>query len=291
MLQNHATMKEIRMYLRREISALYPEGETSSMIQLILEHCGFPSPEYLLHPQRVPGTETIAQINEIVHEIHTHRPIQYILGYSRFFELKLFVNENVLIPRPETEEMIYKIIEKITVPPSSILDLGTGSGCIALSLKKQYPAAGVSGLDFSIAALDMASANGDANALNVNWIRGDMLEPTTLDKKGTFDLIVSNPPYVLNSEKAFMDLNVLEYEPSEALFVENSDPLIYYHAIAAIAISALSEKGELWVEINERLGTETALVLEGAGLSDITIHKDIHEKERYIQARREGNGL
>ncbi len=286
MLQNHATIRDIKMHLHREISALYPEGETSSMIQIILEHCGFPSPDYLLEPLREPGSEIIGQINEIVYDIHTHRPIQYILGYSIFCGLKIHVKENILIPRPETEEMIYLIVANTKRKVTSILDLGTGSGCIALALKKQYPLASVTGLDLSAPALDLAAENGAAHTLDVEWIQADMLDSSIVGTLDQFDLVVSNPPYVLEEEKEFMDRNVLEFEPQEALFVESHDPLKYYRSIASIARSTLSEEGELWVEINERFGTETAQVLELAGLSEIVIYKDIHGKERFIQARR-----
>ncbi|MFH0756574.1 MAG: peptide chain release factor N(5)-glutamine methyltransferase [Bacteroidota bacterium] len=274
------------MHLQREISAIYPEGETSSMIQIIMEHCGFPSPAYLLEPRREPGPQIIAQINEIVTDIHTRRPIQYILGYSTFCELKLLVKEKILIPRPETEEMIYLIGANSERNFSSILDLGTGSGCIALALKKKYPQASVTGLDLSGPALDLAAENGAVNTLDVKWIQADMLDPSTVGMFDEFDLVVSNPPYVLEEEKAFMDRNVLEFEPPEALFVENHDPLIYYRAIASLAKSSLSEEGELWVEINERFGTETARLLKLAGFTNILIYKDIHGKERFIQARR-----
>jgi release factor glutamine methyltransferase len=284
MLQNHATLKEVRLYLHRELLLIYPEGETSSMIPLIMEHCGFPSPVYLLEPTLAPGPETIAQINEIVIEIHTHRPIQYILGHTTFCELAIMVNENVLIPRPETEEMVYRIMKSKDGPPSMIIDLGTGSGCIALALKKHFQNAMVSGIELSEPALDLARRNGFHNELDVEWIQGDMLDPGSLDLHRKYDLVVSNPPYVLAEEQDQMERNVLDYEPYPALFVQDNDPLKYYRAISTCSCNILSAGGTLWVEINERFGADTSRLLEEAGLKKITIHKDIHEKERFIQA-------
>jgi release factor glutamine methyltransferase len=286
MLQNHATHKEVRLYLHRELSKIYPEGETASMIRLIMEHCGFPSQTILLEPNQSPGPEAIAQISEIGTEIHTHRPIQYILGQTRFCELTIKVNENVLIPRPETEEMVYRIIESQGGTPSRILDLGTGSGCIALALKNHFQNALVAGLEWSKAALDLARQNGVLNELEVEWIHGDMLDPSTMDRFMEYDLVVSNPPYVLTEEQTQMNRNVLDFEPANALFVENNDPLKYYRAIASCSTEILSAGGTLWVEINERFGTDTSYLLAEAGLKSITIHKDIHEKERFVQARK-----
>jgi release factor glutamine methyltransferase len=286
MLQNHATLKEIRSFLYQEIRRIYPEGETSSMVPLIMEYAGYPSTTCLSDPGLKPGPETIAHFNEIVAEIHTHRPIQYILGTTTFCNLNLCVNENVLIPRPETEEMVLRIIETLSKPPDRALDLGTGSGCIALALKHRFPGAHVYAMDISIPALEIAGANGVSNQLEVEWFQGDMKDTSSWIWDRPLDLIVSNPPYVLREEKIGMDRNVLDYEPSLALFVEDSDPLIFYHAIARLAMGSLSPEGTLWIEINERFGTDTALLMKAAGFNRTNIHKDIHDKERFIEARK-----
>ncbi len=274
------------MYLCRELRKVYPESETASMIPVIMEHFGFPHPVYLTEPLLEPGPERIAQINEIVAEIHTRRPIQYILGSATFCNSRIEVNENVLIPRPETEEMVCRIMESLKDPPSGILDLGTGSGCIAIALKKEFPQATVYGLELSRPALELARSNGHRNGVEVEWIAGDMCDPDLPDRFRELDLIVSNPPYVLMEEQARMERNVLDFEPYAALFVEDHDPLKYYRAIAAFASGALTPGGELWVEINERFGPGTVRVLEKAGLVKTTILKDIHEKERFIKATR-----
>lgn len=298
MLQNHATLQEIRQHLQQELQKIYPAGETHALIRLIMEHCGYPSPQSLLNPGQKPGASTIAQINEIVRDIHTHRPIQYILGHTRFYELNILLDEHALIPRPETEEMIHKIISSTGKKPTRIIDLGCGSGCIALALKKHYPLARVTGLDLSTGALDLARRNGKQNQLEVEWVRGDILGDIPGDVRGDvpgggpdsgpggkFDLIVSNPPYVLNREKSQMERNVLDFEPHEALFVEDSDPLIFYRALASISKILLSPGGAVWLEINEKFGSEVAGLMSGSGFTQTLIHKDIHEKERFVQAR------
>jgi len=285
MIQNHATLREIRLFLQIEVSKIYSPGETNTITGLIMEHCGFPSPQSLLNPDHRPGETTVAQINEIVSEIHTHKPIQYILGETSFYELNIRIDENTLVPRPETEEMIYKIAGSQVKAPGRIIDMGTGSGCIALALKKQYPDALVTGLDLSTGALEIARGNGVHNHLEVEWIKGDILGENTLREQAKFDLIVSNPPYVLNSEKSVMDHNVLNFEPHAALFVEDSDPLIFYKALACLSGALLSSDGTVWLEINENFGTEVAGLMSDSGFTQTSIHKDIHEKQRFVQAR------
>lgn len=274
------------MYLQKELRNIYPAREVSSLIPLIMEHSGYPFPGYIMEPDRVPGPDAIVQINEIVTDIHTCKPIQYILGHTMFCELEIRVSENVLIPRPETEELVYRIIEHTQDPPARIIDLGTGSGCIALAMKKAYPEAEVTALEWSLPALEMARKNGVQNRLRVEWVNGDMLNPSSFDHPGDYDLVVSNPPYVLMEEKKSMERNVLEFEPTVALFVEDHQPLVFYHALAGFASEHLTPGGSLWVEINERFGADTARVLEQAGMTGITIHKDIHEKERFIEAKK-----
>jgi len=286
MLQNRATLQQIRLYLLQELGKKYPEGESASMARIILDHAGHPASSYLKDPDQVPGPVTVVQINEIVSEIHTGKPIQYILGYTYFCDLRIIVNENVLIPRPETEEMVFKIIQHYHEPPKSILDIGTGSGCIALALKHRFTEATITGLDVSPKALDVAAENGRNNSHEVNWIEGDILHETHWSYENGFDLIVSNPPYVRNSERAIMDANVLDYEPGNALFVDDTDPLVFYKKIASLGANHLNDHGILWVEINEQMGGKTAALFKKAGFQKVTIVKDIHEKERFIRANK-----
>lgn len=285
MLQNHATLSEINNYLKKEVSKIYPPGETTALVKWILDHCGYPSTRLLLDPQLQPGSETVAQIKEIVSDIHTHRPIQYILGEVQFFDLYLRVDERALIPRPETEEMVHAIVNDIKNPPYNILDLGSGSGCIALALKKAFPEAGVTGLDISPGALELARINSENNQLEVNWIQGDILDGELKLTHDKFDLVVSNPPYVRFSEKKMMERNVLDFEPHSALFVDDDNPLLFYKAIVSLSAGISSPGAWIWLEINEKFGREVSSILAQSGYSQIAIQKDIHEKDRFIRAR------
>ena len=286
MLQNHATLKQIRFHLLAELRQIYAENESESIARLILEHVGYPFSLVLHDPDQVAPSLLHAQINEIVAEIHTKKPIQYILGYTFFCDLRIKVNKNVLIPRPETEELVEKIKARITRPVQKIIDLGTGSGCIALALKQYFPESEVWAVDFSKGALKVAAENDRINKLQVNWRDMDLLSDSSLEQSLRFNLVVSNPPYVMESEQKLMDRNVTGFEPGSALFVKDHDPLIFYRAIASFCSRHLAENGELWVEINEQLGKETALLFTSFGFTKVSILKDIHEKERFIHARR-----
>jgi len=247
--------------------------------------------ETLLNPDQPPATPVIAQINDIVTELRTGKPIQYVLGYTFFCDLRIEVNSNVLIPRPETEEMVDHIIKSTIQPVSRIIDLGTGSGCIALALKAHFQDAGVWGLDFNAEVLSLAARNSRRNSLQVNWMKMDLLNQDTMDPDDRFDLVVSNPPYVRLSEQKSMAYNVTGFEPDSALFVEDDDPLIFYRAISSFCNSHLTENGEAWVEMNEMLGKETAGVFKKEGFGRVQILRDIHEKDRYIHVSRRTSGI
>lgn len=279
-------MKQIRFHLLTELRQRYTENESDSITRLILEHTGYPLSDTLRDPDHLPVPSVIAQINEIVADIHTGKPIQYILGYTYFCDLKIEVDKNVLIPRPETEEMVEHIRAITPQPIHRIIDLGTGSGCIALALKRYFPDAEVWGVDISKRALLKAGENGRMNNLQINWGEMDLLNECSMDRANRFNLVVSNPPYVMNSEQKVMAYNVTGFEPESALFVEDNDPLIFYRAIASFCNIHLADKGEIWVEINEQFGKETAGIFKKEGFSRVHILRDIHEKERYINARR-----
>lgn len=286
MLQNRATLKQIRFQLLAELRQIYTENESDSIARLILEHCAYPLSVALRDPDHVPAHTVIDQINEIVAEIHTDKPIQYILGYTYFCDLKIMVDKNVLIPRPETEAMVEHIKAMNTQAYGRIIDLGTGSGCIALALKQYFPDAEIWGVDSSKGALGVAIENSRENKLQVNWGFLDLLNTPDLEQWKPFDMVVSNPPYIRESERKFMANNVTAFEPASALFVEDNDPLLFYRAIASFCKKHLSDTGEVWVEINEQLGQETARLFKQEGFTDCRIIQDIHEKERYVSARR-----
>jgi release factor glutamine methyltransferase len=286
MLQPDATLQQIRIHLNRELRRIYPEGETRSLIRLILQHFGFELSTVIKDPDRKPGSAAVAQINKIVNEISTQKPIQYILGYTHFFDLKIRLNHNVLIPRPETEEMIFRIIEQTPTPPGPVLDIGTGSGCIALALKKHFHDADVYGMEVKKEALDVARENSIHTGLAIHWIRGDILGEVPDEIRKDFRLIVSNPPYVLQEQRQEMEANVLRFEPEVAIFAPTEDPLVFYRKIAEFASYHLDRKGSVWMEVNEQLGNETAMVFRKAGFADVALLQDIHGKDRYIRINR-----
>ena len=223
-----------------------------------------------------------------VKDLLKNKPIQYIIGETEFCDLKFKVNENVLIPRPETSELVYKIVERQKTKDKrqlSILDIGTGSGCIAISLAKNIPGSKVHALDISEKALEVAKENAINNNVDVTFINDDILSlKNNIETK--FDIIVSNPPYVRELEKAEMRDNVLNWEPHNALFVSDNDPLIFYRNILEFAQTHLNENGEIWFEINEYLGKEMTVLCKEYGFSDIEIFKDFRGKERVVKVNK-----
>ena len=223
-----------------------------------------------------------------VKDLLKNKPIQYIIGETEFCDLKFKVNENVLIPRPETSELVMNIVnsQQSTVNSQlSILDIGTGSGCIAISLAKNIPDSKVYALDISEKALEVAKENAINNDADITFIHDDIL---SLNNKieTKFDIIVSNPPYVRELEKADMRDNVLNWEPHNALFVSDNDPLIFYRNILEFAKTHLNENGEIWFEINEYLGKEMTDLCKEYGFSDIQIFKDFRGKERIVKVNK-----
>ena len=213
-------------------------------------------------------------------------PIQYILGTTEFYGLTFKVNKHTLIPRPETEELVDWVLSNLHDQDSEldILDIGTGSGCIAISLAKNIPTAKVSGLDISEKALEVAQENAVKNQVLVSFCKKDILETTSLEKK--YDVMVSNPPYVRQLEKKAMNANVLDYEPGVALFVPNEDPLLFYRKIAQLAMVSLQTRGWLYFEINEYLSKEMDVLLKEIGFANIEIKKDFREVPRMIKCQK-----
>ncbi|GAA6772919.1 peptide chain release factor N(5)-glutamine methyltransferase [Flavobacterium sp. CGRL2] len=223
--------------------------------------------------------------DELLKQLKKEVPIQYLLGKTNFYGLDFEVNENVLIPRPETEELVEWIINENSNPDKSkktkILDIGTGSGCIAISLAKNLPNAEVYGIDVSKKAIETAKRNAVKNNVDVTFVLLDILE--TEELRCNFDIIVSNPPYVRNLEKEEIKKNVLDYEPHLALFVEDNDALIFYKKIASLAQKRLFEKGKLYFEINQYLGKEMIELLENMDFKNVELRKDIYDNDRMIK--------
>ncbi len=278
-------IKEYRTQFIQELTPIYDAGEAESFFYLILEEKHqLRRIDLALHPDLVFSEAEIVVWNSILEQLKQEIPVQYLLGKTSFYGLDFEVNENVLIPRPETEELVEWILEsrksKVESQNIRILDIGTGSGCIAISLAKNIPNAQVFAIDVSEKALATAKTNAENNSVNVTFINQNILE--TEDLRQQFDIIVSNPPYVRNLEKEEIKKNVLDNEPHLALFVEDNDALIFYKKIAELAQKNLSENGQLYFEINQYLGKETVDLLEKMNFKNIELRKDIYGNDRMI---------
>jgi release factor glutamine methyltransferase len=248
-----------------------------------------------LNPNFEISEEEVEKWNIILADLQQEKPIQYITGEAWFYGMKFQVNENTLIPRPETEELVDWILNSpITQYPSpiTILDIGTGTGCIPIALKANVPQANVSAIDVSDKALELAKRNAMLNKVEINFIQANILEVEDLSKipnsklQTNFDIIVSNPPYVRNLEKQEIKKNVLDYEPHLALFVEDTDALLFYRKIAQLALKNLSPNGLLFFEINQYLGKETVELLENLGFKNIELKKDLYGNDRMVKSEK-----
>lgn len=279
-------MKATIQYIEKELTGLYPISEIKGFERLIFESVF----KWDFTAQILRGNDKIAEsdfnkIVEIVSRLKHFEPIQYILGETHFFGLKLKVAPGVLIPRPETEELVNTIIQKVLAENSTVLDIGTGSGCIAIALKKQMQNANVTAVDISGKALEIARENASENHLDVDFVKADILSWKDFEWKN-FDLIVSNPPYVRESEKPAMKPNVLVYEPPNALFVTDNDPIVFYREIALFAKKYLFKNGYLFFEINEKMHVDIINLLTVFGFSDIEAREDINGKMRLVCCRK-----
>lgn len=281
------TIKDIRIYLAKELDGIYPEQEIRSLTGIIISNTLGNATTYRLHITDQPVS--VRQINEIVaicRELKTGKPIQYILGETIFYDCRIKLNSSTLIPRPETEELVHLIIHENEGFRGNIIDIGTGSGCIAIALAANLPGSKVTGTDISAEALIMANENARLNKVKVTFLKEDILSPETGVPEET-GIIVSNPPYVRNSEKELMHKNVLDFEPHSALFVEDPDPLIFFNAILKKA-ATMAPGGKIYFEINESLGSSMVDLLASSGYTDIRLVKDINGKERIIRSVKHG---
>ncbi len=275
--------------LFREINLLlsndFPSQEIQSLQKLIFEKkLGLHLHQIYLNPDSPIKPEEAEKIINIVSLLKLQKPIQYILGEADFFGLNFTVNPDVLIPRQETEELVDWILKTTSINRSSILDIGTGSGCIAISLAANLPNSKVTAIDISPGALDVAKINAQRNNVTIDFFKADILDPRCIIPNQPFDIIVSNPPYVRDSEKELMKSNVLEHEPHKALFVSNDDPLKFYRSIAQMAKATLNHKGLVFCEVNEALGNETSQLFLQNGFKEVELRKDLNGKDRMIKA-------
>lgn len=281
-------VKDIRKYYCELLCSLYEKDEANAMILILFKYYfNIDRVRMVLEPDLRLSESEMLKIHFAVKDLLKNKPIQYVTGETEFCDLKFKVNENVLIPRPETAEMISKIVnsQQSTVNNHcSIIDIGTGSGCIAISLAKMISNSNVYALDISEEALKIAKENAFNNNVNVSFIHDDILNlKNNIETK--FDIIVSNPPYVRELEKVEMHNNVLKWEPHKALFVSDNDPLIFYRSILEFAKTHLKDNGEVWFEINEYLGKEMSDLCHELGFSNVKIHKDFRDRDRVMSLR------
>lgn len=286
------TFREAEQIYTNNLSLVYDSREAASLAWLSISHvCKLERAEYLnLKDTEVP-IDKKQSLLKILEELKTGKPLQYVIGETEFYGLTFKVNPSVLIPRPETEELVEWILSdlrkpKISIEGLKIIDIGTGSGCIPISLKKNLPEAQLYALDISTEALGVSKQNAALNQTMVNFIQADilnLLNKQLSDEK--FGIIVSNPPYVTDAEKKQMLPNVLQHEPHLALFVPDNDPLIFYKAIADFAIKHLDTTGSLYLEINENLGEETVQLLKQMGFKNIELRQDLSGKDRMIRSQ------
>lgn len=280
-------IKQYRDLFIQILAPIHGEGETESFFYLILEaKHQLKRIDLALDPDLDFSDSDIFVWNTLVEQLKLEIPIQYLLGKTSFYGLDFEVNPSVLIPRPETEELVEWILEsqksKVESQKPKVLDVGTGSGCIAISLAKNMPDASVYAIDVSETALLTAKRNAETNKVAVAFMAQNILQTEDLGQQ--FDVIVSNPPYVRNLEKQEIKKNVLANEPHLALFVEDNDALIFYRKITELAKKNLAENGQLFFEINQYLGKETVALLAKMGFKNIELRKDIYGNDRMIKA-------
>lgn len=277
----------IKEFRQQFIAALVPEYDAIEaerfFYMLLEEYLSMTRFDLALNPDKSLAESERVVFEKALEKLKSNVPIQYIIGNAHFYGLVFEVNPGVLIPRPETEELVDWIVRDFEFKASpKILDIGTGSGCIAISVAKNLPDASVSAIDISDQALETARFNAERNRVEVEFIHNDILTADDLGRK--YDVIVSNPPYVRHLEKAGMKPNVLDHEPHLALFVANDDALIFYSKIADLALQNLNPHGNLYFEINQYLGRETVSMLEQKGFSQIELRQDLSGNDRMIKA-------
>lgn len=278
---------EFRSTFYNQLQAIYPETEIAGIYALLLEaYMGISRLEAALQAQEVIETSVLKQLQGALERLLKQEPIQYILGKTTFYDLSLRVTPATLIPRPETEELVAWVLSdwKTSTQTIKAVDIGTGSGCIALALKSNLPKLAITAIDVSLEALEVVRFNSENLNLPIETLQLDILKDSL--PKNNLDFIVSNPPYVCETEKSVMRANVLEYEPDLALFVADTDPLIFYRRILELANFSVKEEGSVYFEINERFAEDTIIMAKELGWGSIEVRKDIFGRDRMLRCRR-----
>ncbi|HZL09271.1 MAG TPA: peptide chain release factor N(5)-glutamine methyltransferase [Prolixibacteraceae bacterium] len=269
--------------IRKELAGFFSPEEIDSLIFLIFEKLkAYSRTQFLLAQDEELSKEELTEIEKMVSRLKNHEPIQYILGETEFYGLPFYTVPEVLIPRSETEELVQWILQDNQIQAPTILDIGTGTGCIAISLRKNIQLSTVLACDISPVCLETVRRNAELNRVDVSVFKYDILNGTPEVSFPELDVIVSNPPYIRETEKMLMEKNVLDYEPELALFVPDDNPLLFYIQIADFARLHLKNGGHLYFEINEAFGKECFEMLIQKGFSEVVLKKDIHGKDRMI---------
>ena len=282
------TVDECYKELVVQLRSIYDEREAANIADWVVERItGIKRIDRITDRQKQLDKITVQQLNNVQQQLLSHKPVQYVLGEVWFFKMKLKVNEHVLIPRPETEELVEWVVDEFRMHSSGlrILDIGTGSGCIPIAVKRELPAAEVFAIDISEYALSVAKENADAQNAVINFLKLDFINETAWGSLPSFDIIISNPPYIPEKEISSLPENVVEYEPHLALFVTDEDPFVFYKKIAAFSNGHLKDGGKIFVEINERYAEEVKLIFEENHFTTET-RKDMYGRERMISASR-----
>ncbi|HEV7780458.1 MAG TPA: peptide chain release factor N(5)-glutamine methyltransferase [Chitinophagaceae bacterium] len=280
------TVQETTYYILNKLRTIHDDSEASQITDWIMEHItGSKKTERMLYKNEPLSSGEETRVKEIIERLLQQEPVQYVLNESWFCGLRFYVDNNVLIPRPETEELVEWVITncKFPVDELKVLDIGTGSGCIAIALKRRIRRAELWACDTSVNALEIAKKNAENLGTPVNFLQLDFLNKEEREQLPSFDIIISNPPYIPVKDKEMMKPNILEHEPATALFVPDDDPLVFYKAIAEFGQIHLREKGSIFTEIHEDLGKETSGVFQQAGYTT-EIKKDMQQKDRMIKA-------
>lgn len=284
---NSNLVQDIVTYYKNKLRSIYTESEAYSLLYtLIFQFFGFSKIDLVKQSNLRLNESEMLKIHFAIKDLINQKPIQYITGKLEFLDLELQIEAGVLIPRPETEQLVQLIIDDLKQKDTfyNIMDIGTGSGCIPLALKYYLNNISASGIDISASAIELARKNADLLSLDVKFERIDVFDESQINGIDMFDLIVSNPPYVKESEKQFMQKNVLDYEPDLALYVSDENPLKYYDRIAQIGRKILKDKGSLYFEINEFLGSEMIALLNKYNYQNIIVKKDFNNRDRFVSA-------
>lgn len=277
-------IKDLRIAFSKRLKGTYPDTEVQRFFQMTAqEYLGYSRMDIVMRLDQEVSIEKETQFLHTLALLEDQQPIQYIFGNSEFFGHSFFVSPATLIPRPETEELVQWILDEIP-PDARVLDIGTGTGCIAISISKNLPQSQVTAYDVSRDALEVAQKNADHHQVPITFKEVDILTLPSIEP--SFDIIVSNPPYVREQEKEHMRSNVLDNEPHLALFVTDTDPLLFYKKIGMLAFDNLSKGGSLYFEINQYLGEETRAMMETIGFKEVILRQDIYGENRMLKAIR-----